>query len=233
MTRFHGKALLAVVSLALVLAAAPYAEAQRGRGRGGFGRFGTISRVDLVASEQVQAALKLSDEQKAKATEISEQFRDDRRQLMQDSGGDFASVREELQKLASETTDKLMAVLDETQGKRLNEIYLQANGPAVLSDEKVQAALQVTADQKAKLDEVRQANAEAAQEAFQNAQDLSQEERRERFTKMRTEANEKLLAVLTAEQREQFGKMQGEKIELDMTQIPGRGFGRGGGRGQN
>jgi hypothetical protein len=222
--------------LALVLAITPLAEAQRGRGRGFFGRGLTISKVNLASAEQIQAALKMSAEQKTKVTEIADAYRTESRELRQDAGGDFASIREDMQELTNETTEKLMAALDEAQQKRLGELYIQANGASLLTtDEKLQESLKVTADQKAKLAEVSEANGEAMREAFQDFQDLSQEERTETLAKLRTEANEKLLAVLTEEQRGAFGKMQGEKMELDMTQLRGRGFGRGGrgGRGQN
>jgi hypothetical protein len=222
--------------LALVLAITPLAEAQRGRGRGFFGRAFTVSKVNLASAEQNQAALKMSAEQKTKVTEIAEAYQTESRELRQDAGGDRAAIREDMQELNNETNEKLMAALDEAQQKRLGELYIQANGASLLTtDEKLQESLKVTADQKAKLAEVSEANGEAMREAFQDFQDLSQEERREAFAKQRAEANEKLLAVLTEEQRGAFGKMQGEKMELDMTQLGGRGFGRGGrgGRGQN
>jgi hypothetical protein len=46
-----------------------------------------------------------------------------------------------------------------------------------------------------------------------------QHERRERFREARDEGEKKALAVLSAEQREQFEKLQGKKIEIDTSPL--------------
>jgi hypothetical protein len=214
-----------VASLALMLATAELAQAQRGQGRFG-GRFGVVSAAQLVSLEQVQAELKLNDEQKGKATGISEQLSSDRRELFQGGagGGDFAQVREKMEKLNSEATEKLMAVLDQGQRNRLKELVLQVNGAASLTDAAVAKELKITDEQKSKLEEIRDANRQAIQDANQDLEGASQEERREKMTQLRREGQEKLLAVLTTDQRAQFEKMQGTKIELDLSQLRrGRG----------
>jgi hypothetical protein len=48
---------------------------------------------------------------------------------------------------------------------------------------------------------------------------------REKFQNLRKENDEQLLAILTTKQREQFGEMQGEKFEIDMSQLGRGGFG--------
>ena len=83
MSRLSGRVLWSVAALAIVVAAAQVAEAQReggrrgrGFGRGGFGGFG-VSRVQLASVDEVQAALNLTDEQKGKVEELSDQLRED------------------------------------------------------------------------------------------------------------------------------------------------------------
>jgi Spy/CpxP family protein refolding chaperone len=216
-----------VAGLMLVFAATQLAVAQGGRGGGGFG---VLSQIELATLAQVQTELKLNDTQRAKAEEVAEKLRNDRREVFQaggGGGGDFGAMRERLSKLASDATSQFVSVLDDTQRQRLMGIYLQANGAAVLTDETVAKALQCTDDQHKKIAEVRDANARATREAFQALQGASQEQRREKMTGLRNEMNEKLMAVLTADQRQQFEKLQGAKIELDLSQL------RRGGRSGN
>ena len=52
---------------------------------------------------------------------------------------------------------------------------------------------------------------------------------REKIAQLRRDGDAKVLALLTADQKAQFEKMQGKKIEID-RQALGRGFGGGRGR---
>jgi hypothetical protein len=240
MTRLTGRILWTIAALAIVVAAAEVAEAQReggrrGGGRGGFGRGGgfNLSAVDLAAAEEVQAALNLTDEQKQKVEEIEDQLREDRRDLFQQGGGgDFRAMQEEREKLNQEAAAKLAEVLDETQQKRLMGIRIQVNGASSLFEEEVAKELAITEDQKSTLADIQDSNREAAREAFQDFQDLSREERNAKFQELRTEGDKKLLAALTSDQQAQFKALQGDPVEIDMSQFR-RGFGgRGDGRGR-
>jgi Spy/CpxP family protein refolding chaperone len=240
MTRFSGRVLWTVAALAIVVAAAQVAEAQReggrrGRGGGRFGGFGGFgpSRVQLASADEVQAALNLNDEQKGKIEEIRDQLREDLSDLRGGGGGDFRANMEERQKLNQEADAKLVELLDENQQKRLMGIVIQVNGASALLDDAIAKELSVTEDQKSQLSEVRDSNREAAMEAFQDSEDLSGEERMAKFRELRTEGDKKLLAVLTTDQQSQFEALKGEPVEIDMSQFRGRGFGgRGEGRGR-
>ena len=195
------------------------------QGRGG--RFGGSTdgmRVNLLAVSQVQDALKLSDEQKTKLTKLT----DDYRSQMQEIRGGLGNVSdEERQKKFAEMGEKTKAaaeevgkVLSKEQSERLGHSVLQAQGAGALHDEKVAAELKLADDQKQKLSAIGEESRNKMRENFQNqgGQEKGQE--------IMKEANEKSLAVLTAEQREQFAKMQGEKIDLP----PVAAFGFGGRR---
>jgi hypothetical protein len=179
---------------------------------------GFISQVDLATLEQVQAELKMTDEQKSKISELSSQLREDRRALFQ-GGGDPGANREKITKLTSEATQKCREGLDENQRKRLLEVFIQVNPGSALADPDVLKALAVTEEQAQKLSKVREEFGQAVRDAFQQTRDLPQEERRERNAKMRAEWTEKLLAELTDQQREQFKQMAGEKIEIDLSAL--------------
>ena len=222
---------LVVTLFGLVFLVGQDASAQRRRGM-----FGGANRVQLVFLEQVQKELKLNDEQKKNFVELFNRYNADRRELFQsarDSGSfDFNDLRVKTSKLSAEADEKLAGKLKEEQTKRLTEIFVQVNGANSLSDKTVGKALKFTEEQTKKLAEARTKNQEAMMETFRNARDLSQEERREAFAKLRKEGDERLLTVLTKEQKEQFGKMKGKEIEIDMGPLRGN-FRRGGGGGGN
>ena len=187
MSRISGRVLWTVAAMAMVVAMAQVAEAQReggrrGGGGRGFGRggFGPISAVQLVAdAEEVQTALSLTDDQKTKVDEINDQLREDRRDLFQPGGGgDFRAMREEMEKLNTEAAAKLAEVLDAGQQKRLMGIQIQVNGAEMLLDAAVAKELNVTDDQKSKLEEARDENRQAMMDAREEMQDLEREERR-------------------------------------------------------
>jgi Spy/CpxP family protein refolding chaperone len=229
-----------IAALALVVATAQVAEAQREGGRRGgrgFGRGGFyISSVQLAAeSEEAQQAASLTEDQIAKAEEINDQLRDDRREAFGGGGGggDFGAVQEEIAKLNQEASAKLASELDDTQKKRLAGIAIQVNGAATVLNESVVASeLSITDEQKEKLTEVSGENFQANMEAMRDLrdQDLSREEMGEKMQELRTEADKKLMAVLTSDQQSKYDALKGETVEIDRSQFRGgRGF--GGGRG--
>lgn len=234
MTCFRTQVLVVLLGLGLSFTFTQSASAQGRRGRFFGGGFGGTSRLQLVGVEKVQAELKLTDEQKTHAEGVNQKLSEARRELFQGGrgggGGDFAAMREKMEKMNTEASAKLMGKLDDAQTKRLTEIYVQVNGASALTDKAVGAALKVTEEQKQGLTEAQAKNREAGREAFRNFRDMSDDERREAREKMRLESDARLMAVLTDEQKEQFGKLKGEEIEIDRSQLFRRRGGGGGGR---
>jgi hypothetical protein len=184
---------------------------------------GQVTKLQLVQAEPVQKELELLDDQKSKIAAIAEE------QQGQGRGGNQDLSPEERAKRRQERTaalnQKIDAVLLDHQRTRLQEVWLQAAGTGALSDADVAKALAITEDQQTKLADARQANAEAMREAFQGG-----EFNAEKMAQLRKESTERTLAVLTAEQKDKFEKMQGKKVTFDLTAI-GRGRGGGGRRG--
>jgi hypothetical protein len=137
--------------------------------------------------------------------------------------------------LTQEAETKLKQVLDETQQKRLQEVWIQIGGPAVLDDPQIVAALKITDQQKQQLEEIAQTSREKRRTLFQDAQDATREQRRAQMDQLREQTNEQRLAVLTDQQREQFEQMKGQPFEFDRSQLfrGGRGGGGGGRGGDN
>ncbi|MEX0610867.1 MAG: Spy/CpxP family protein refolding chaperone [Pirellulales bacterium] len=229
MARFSKRTWLTVA--AMVLALGQEAGAQRGEGRSGRGGRGFgVSPVRLVAeSEEVQAALNITPEQKEKAIEISDQLREDTRGVFQQQRGNFREMRTEMEKLARDASAKLAEVLDAQQQKRLMGISVQVNGAAALGDPGMAKELSITEEQKAKLAEVREEVMRSMRDAFQEMrdQDLSREEMRAKLNELRADTDKKLLAVLTTEQQQRFEALKGEPVEIDLSQFRGGFEGRG------
>ena len=147
-----------IAACALMVLATP-AMAQRG-GRGG--GFGTISKVQLLQSEQVQKELELADDQKANVTKIAEDSRNEfqdvfasLRDLSQEERGKkLAEVRGKIDKKAED-------VLLDHQKTRLNELYIQVLGSAALSDAKIAEGIKITDDQKTKIAAAREESMQA------------------------------------------------------------------------
>lgn len=240
MRRFAVKMGWVMVVLAMVLVASPAALAQRGEGRGGRGPGGPDGRgfgpgrgmppsaMRLVTMDAVQEVLKLSDEQKDKVAEIDEELRQRAREAFGERRGerpDFGRVRGEMQKLNEEATAKLIDVLDDHQKRQLAAIVIEVSDAGALLDPLVAAQLNITAEQKEKMAEIRDAQ-QPLQAGFggRRAQELSREEMRELRAKMeerRAEVHKQLMTVLTSEQQQQFETLKGEAADVELRP---RGF---------
>jgi Spy/CpxP family protein refolding chaperone len=228
MIRPLGKFVLAFSALAL-LASPAWAQARKGGG--GFGMGGGAAA--FLMAPNVQKDLKLSDEQIGKVrdtlTELREKHADDFTALRDASPEDRPAKAAALAKTTNDEVKKALSFSDE-QSKRFDQIGLQARGAQAFSDPTVQAKLKLTDDQKGKLREI----AEAARQGggggggFANLKNASDEEKtaaRKKMVEARQENLNKVLAVLTDDQKKEWKEMTGETIELT--------FGGGGRRPNN
>lgn len=215
---------LVAASLVILLLVCNHSFAQQRRSPFG------AARVSLATLEPVQQALQLTAEQKKLADELHDELTEERNDIFQNSGGDFESARLDYEEVVGELTGKFVEKLDDTQKTRLTEIYVQANGPNALGDEEVVKMLEISDEQKGQLEDARQENRQAFFDSFQDIQGMSDDERRDAFDKLRQEADDRLLAALSDEQRAKFETLGGEEVDYDLSQIRGA-FGGGGGGG--
>ncbi len=213
--------LACLASLGLLLVSTSSAGAQQRRGLNRL--FGVIPSVTLAQLKEVQADLKLTDEQKTKVASLNDDLSEERRAAREDAGGDFEKMRKEITLLNAEFTKEFNATLDEAQQKRAYEVYLQVNGPVALSDESVAAALTFSDEQKQKLEQSLADSRSKAMASFQSFQSLSDEERAKKVAEMVHSRDDGLLAVLDDAQKKQFEEMQGAKLEVDLSKLPGPG----------
>lgn len=230
MTRVRSSTVLAVsLVLAAALVAAVNAQAADGPRRGFRRGFGRGSLLGLLRLEQVQKEMKLSDEQTGKVQEVVEKLRTEMREqaagLREIEDRDqrrakFADLRDEFDRKVRE---QLRDVVPREQMIRLYQIRMQIRPVAdSLANRYVAGRLKLSEEQQAKVAQIAKDTRAKQFEIFRGMRDASQEQRAEAFQKLRqirSDADEEALAVLTAEQKEAFENMKGEKFEF---QRPGQ-----------
>ena len=169
-----------ILSLAVLALLAGPASASKDRGeariavsaRGGADRGPALGM--LLTNTSVQEELKLSDEQakkvEAAVSEVRQKHREDMEKLRDASGSDRAERWGELRrKLDEETREEVRGVLQPEQVRRLRQIPDAARGADALASPRLQEALDLTSDQKAKIHEINEDGHEDAREIFRDA----------------------------------------------------------------
>jgi Spy/CpxP family protein refolding chaperone len=206
-----------------------------GRGMG----FPGGERMMLLANEKVQQELELVDEQKQQIKEISDNLRTELQGAF--AGGQDLSQEErekrrtQVREKTQEASKKLDELLLPHQTERLKQIVLQVQGPRALADEEVAQTLNLSEEQKKQLTSIQEETQRQMRELFR-AGGGQDGDRQAAFAKVREAqqaASEKMLAVLTDEQRTKFEEMKGEAFEIpEELRGGGRGFGGRRPRGQ-
>jgi Spy/CpxP family protein refolding chaperone len=192
---------------------------------GALGRPEGSVRTDaiLLMYENVQKELKLTEEQVLKAKEA---FQTTRKQHQ----ADFEKLRTvgveergpkaiELMKLVSdETMMKLKGVLTHEQLKRLSQLRLQVQGPGAFENDRVVKELKLTAEQQEKVKTILRADRLEIAELFQGGvgRGGNFQAALSRLTVLRKETVEKILTLLTPEQRKTWKELTGVPFELKL-----------------
>lgn len=226
-------------ALVLTAALAVPAFAQPPGGRGGRGMGGMMGGpAMLLNSEDVQKDIKFTDEQKAKLKE----FQAKRQEAMAElRNADMDQRQEMMKKLGEEATKFLKDTLTEEQSKRLKQIGLQnslkTNPGAAFASEETATALKLTDDQKSKIKEIADQLNKDRREVFGGGQGGGGGRGRGQMTPEQTkklealskEAHEKIMEVLTGDQKKTLEDMQGKPFEGKIQMGGGRRGGAGGG----
>jgi hypothetical protein len=219
---------LLMFALAVVVATASPALAQRGGGRGpgfGGGRGPGGNSLGLLTQKSVQDELKMSDEQIKKATEQVEKQRES-----------FAGLRDlsreerqaKMQENAKANAAVLADILKEDQLKRFKQISLQQRGGQALADPEIAQALGLSTEQKDRIQAIQEASQNEMRELFQaGAADGDRQEMQKKTETLRAAVNDKSTAVLSAEQQTKWKELNGEPFKGEIRR-PGRGGGRPG-----
>ncbi len=222
-----------------------------GMGGAGIG-IGPMGKIYLLNNEKLQQELDLSDEQKTKVTMAVGEASNAFSTAMKNS---FSSLprnispqerTNRMEKLIKSNQDKfqdiflkkLEKILLPKQFDRLKQIYLQKQGPMALSEPEVIKALNVSKEQQDKIQHLYDDFQIKLREATMVQGDGLVKFGGNNLTKMTKELDDKLLDILTADQRAELEKMKGEKADIGYSSFkmegsskdgPGRLGGSGGG----
>jgi RNA polymerase sigma factor (sigma-70 family) len=194
-------------------------------------------KLTALVQQPVQRELKLTGEQTKKVRSLEGKHQRDLRRLMpqnplaafNDPAGTMQTLQDapaKIQQLGKEVDETINRILTAAQGQRLREISLQLRGGHALSDPDVAEALKLTKDQKEKLQEIRkeamktmqkiglQAMGDAARGglnpgAFQKNTEQVAEKMKERWNDL----GNRLLEILTSEQKGEWKKLTGEAFK--------------------
>lgn len=243
------------VALLICLMASPAVMGQgQGQGRGGRGGFGggrggfggrglgggMLNPLALLNIEAVQEEIELLDEQKEEIRALAEKMRGNRgpgeRPNFQDMTDEerqaFGEARRKEAEEQAETAKKeLASILLDDQLSRLEQIAIQVAGIQALRDPSVAKKLGIS---EAEGKEIADAIDEGRTSMFAQMREMRQGQdgdvdraaMQEKMQELRKQNEEKVLAVLSSDQRKQFEEMKGEPFEM-----PEGGFGRFGGPG--
>ena len=182
--------------------------------------FGLIASPQLAKLDEVSKELKLSDEQKKQVDAMIQDMMGKFGQAFQDAAGDFAKMGVEIRKLQTEAHSKLLGALDDSQKGRIQQIYAQVNRSAVLLDKSVIASLKISEDQQKKIEKAQQESQQTMFESFGEWQTMSSKDRAIKAEELITNRDKTMAAPLTDDQKAEFEKSMGTKLEINLSKIP-------------
>ncbi len=213
---------VALLALGLMVVGADLAMAQpggRGGDRGGFGRMFN-NPLMLLRNERVQEELELVDDQVEELNELQQEIMEKVRDMFRDMRDLDQDERADRMKEIGEYMEDIQKDVDSIllphQQQRLRQLFYQ-------TQTRRPGALPVT-DELAKELNITEEQMEKMREAAEKAN----EDMRKEMEKLRQKAMEKVLSVLSAEQRAKYKELMGEPFDMG---DPRQGFGRGGNRG--
>ena len=189
------------------------------QGRGGFGGGGGGDLM-LLGDENVQKDLEILDSQKEKLTALREKIGEEMRAMFQNGGGGGADAREKMREKMEGFQKEVNEVLLPHQRDRLKQIGVQSRLRFGSTSNAIGDALKLTDEDKKKLaDKDKELSAEMNKEV----------------AKIREKYREKLLDVLSPEQKAEWKKLMGNPVEFAPPQFGqgGPGGRRPGGRDNN
>lgn len=211
-------------------------------GPGGPGVFGG-GPIGLIQQQDVQQEIELTDDQQAELQKLGETIRDEIRSQMQgmfqgmrdlsdeERQARFNEIRTKFEEINKNAEGRLQEVLLPHQFDRLKQIDLQSRlqrgGAAALTEGELADTLGLTESQR---DQIREKS------------EVVQKDLNEKIGKLRVEARNQLLEVLTPEQRTKLDAMMGAEFSLPEPQFGppggpggqrGRGLGFGGRRARS
>lgn len=183
--------------------ASPSEEVSQGR------RQVLVPKARLLLLKQVRGELSLTDAQKARAAEILDELDRAVLEIMRRAPRDKRGER--LRRANHAAGLRIEGLLEKPQQERLTQIWMQVNDGLILDDPGIGSTLGLARGQRRRLEEMRENAGRVLRRMAGDTDDRWQEVRRER--------SQRMLGVLTSEQRERFEQMQGAKVELETAPL--------------
>ncbi len=159
---------------------------------------GPSGKTQLIIMPDVQKDLNLTKDQKKQIQTTM--------QSMSSASAANMQMPTDMSQMNSQMDAPLLAILTADQLTRLQELWIQYNGPKVLQDENVQKSLQLTDDQKTKEKQIWDDYGQAIMSAMQSRSMSAIKD----IKKKRKDADAAAIALLTADQAKAFTDMQGK-----------------------
>ncbi len=165
------------------------------------------TRLTLTYNPQVQAELKITEEQKTKIDDMRASLRppgvNTEGMSPQEKKAVVEKRKEDIKKAGAIAEKKLKDILTPDQMKKLDEVFVSVRGASALQDEKVADELKLTAEQKKKIADLLKAEQEELAKLPPGREDIM------KLKEIRKASETKVLAVLNPDQKTQFEKMKG------------------------
>lgn len=181
----------------------------------------------LVRNPKVMEEIKLSEEQSTKIDELFQELTAARRGITAELRGVPAAKRQkklaEIQKKISEKTNEINKAIEKTldpdQVARLEQLAIQRQGLAALSNPQIAKKLKLTEEQLQKIAAIRTEGLKKRQQLIQDARAgiVDRGQLAEKTKKIEEQTKKEVLLVLTMEQQTRFNLMQGEAFDFGRT----------------
>jgi hypothetical protein len=178
--------------------------------------------MGLLNQPSVQKELKITDEQKQKIHDAVAKLRES---TPAPTNADPSERQQRMQEMAREGERTAAKILDRDQMKRLKEITLQVQGPRAFNNPDVAKALDLTDEQKEKINAAVGQGAGARGQRPQVQPGSDPQAVQKRMEEIRKANLEKVMNILTPEQKTKWKDMTGEPFtgKIEFAPRGGRG----------
>ncbi|MCA9218082.1 MAG: hypothetical protein KDB27_33655, partial [Planctomycetales bacterium] len=186
------------------------------------GAMAFLPRYQIAFGVPAENALNMDQDQIRQIAELNANLKRDTTGLFQSARHKKISMPElflSLDKLRSTADSELERILTKDQLLRLEEIFIQVNDAKALEDAAVIAHLGITEEQRHAIDRAREQNTRSLREAYPTFRNLTRQEQRAKFESLQHANRERVISILTEEQRVAFEAMKGESIEFDHAEF--------------
>jgi hypothetical protein len=175
--------------------------------------------LTLSLFEEVRTELKTAPEINSQEDGLLTKVQGEMQEAFQSANGDFAAMRQTVDKVNAKYDEELIKLLSTDQVKRLKELFVQFNGGSAIAAAAIAKDLVITDEQKAKIKQAQDENQKKVMDLFQSGG--GPEDNRKDLEKLQDELKATLEKLLTDDQKTKFKEMHGTKFEFKKVSAGG------------